>query len=317
MEHGARAAVVGDNGQGKTTFLRTIVDSLEPLAGEVRWGHGCNIGIYAQHVYTSLPQNQTVYDYLEKTAPGGTKTQEILNGAASLLFRGPDVKKKISVLSGGERARLCLAGLMLSQHNVLVLDEPGNHLDVETVDSLAEALLAYKGTVIFTSHDRYFMKRMATSIIEVRDGRVVNYLGDYETYLYAVNKEIEEGERETATRMSKPPAEVLKQKGVSRPSVRNERDIRREMNNVEKAIARLDEQKKLTSTQLMSADRPEGGVALAQRARIGGRSAQRRRGALVCLAGRDRKPRLRTRRDVAHAAITIVVKRRDAPLALG
>ena len=253
VEHGARAAVVGDNGQGKTTFLRTIVDSLEPLEGEVRWGHGCNIGIYAQHVYTSLPQNQTVYDYLEKTAPGGTKTQEILNGAASLLFRGPDVKKKISVLSGGERARLCLAGLMLSQHNVLVLDEPGNHLDVETVDSLLEALLAYKGTIIFTSHDRYFMKRMATSIIEVRDGRVVNYLGDYETYLYAVNKEIEEGERETATRMSKPPAEVLKQKGVSRPSVRNERDIRREMSNVEKAIARLDEQKKLTSTQLMSA----------------------------------------------------------------
>ena len=136
---------MGDNGQGKTTLLRTLVDSLKPLAGEVRWGHGCNVGIYAQHVYTSLPQNQTVYEYLENTAPGGTKTQEILNGAASLLFRGADVKKKVSVLSGGERARLCLAGLMLSQYNVLVLDEPGNHLDVETVDSLAEALLAYKG----------------------------------------------------------------------------------------------------------------------------------------------------------------------------
>ena len=106
VEHGARTAVVGDNGQGKTTFLRTIVDSLKPLAGEVRWGHGCNIGIYAQHVYTSLPQNQTVFEYLENTAPGGTKTQEILNGAASLLFRGADVKKKASVLSGGERANM-------------------------------------------------------------------------------------------------------------------------------------------------------------------------------------------------------------------
>jgi ATP-binding cassette, subfamily F, member 3 len=253
VAHGARTAVVGDNGQGKTTFLRTIVDSLEPLAGEVRWGHGCSIGIYAQHVYTSLPQNQTVYEYLENTAPGGTKTQEILNGAASLLFRGPDIKKKISVLSGGERARLCLAGLMLSQYNVLVLDEPGNHLDVETVDSLAEALLAYKGTVIFTSHDRYFMKRMATSIIEVRDGRVVNYLGDYEAYLYAVNKEIEEGERETATRMSKPPTDVLKNKRETKPALRNERDVRKEMNNVERTIARLDEQKKVANTQLMSA----------------------------------------------------------------
>ena len=262
VEHGARTAVVGDNGQGKTTFLRTIVNSLPALAGEVRWGHGCQIGIYAQHVYTSLPQNQTVYEYLENTAPGGTKTQEILNGAASLLFRGPDIKKKISVLSGGERARLCLAGLMLSQYNVLVLDEPGNHLDVETVDSLAEALEAYKGTVIFTSHDRYFMKRMATSIIEVRDGRVVNYLGDYEAYLYAVNKEIEEGERETATRMSKPPAEALKTKHSTRPISRNDREVRKELNNVERMIAKLDDQKKLANSQLMSATDPKEAVRL-------------------------------------------------------
>ncbi|MBL8851984.1 MAG: ABC-F family ATP-binding cassette domain-containing protein, partial [Planctomycetaceae bacterium] len=172
VEHGARAAIVGDNGQGKTTFLRTIVESLPALAGEVRWGHGCDIGIYAQHVYTSLPAKQSVMEYLEAAAPFGTKTQEILNGAASLLFRGGDVKKKISVLSGGERARLCLAGLMLSRHNILVLDEPGNHLDVETVESLAEAMLTYQGTVIFTSHDRHFLKRVATEIIEVRDGRV-------------------------------------------------------------------------------------------------------------------------------------------------
>jgi ATP-binding cassette subfamily F protein 3 len=253
VEHGARTAVVGDNGQGKTTFLRTIVDSLKPLTGDVRWGHGCSIGIYAQHVYTSLPQDQTVYDYLQNTAPGGTKTQEILNGAASLLFRGPDVKKKVSVLSGGERARLCLAGLMLSQYNVLILDEPGNHLDVETVDSLAEALLGYKGTVIFTSHDRYFMKRMATSIIEVRDGRVVNYLGDYEAYLYAVNKEIDDGERETARGMSKAPTEVLKIKTAAKPALRNERELRKELNNVERTIAKLDDQKKLSNTQLMSA----------------------------------------------------------------
>jgi ATP-binding cassette, subfamily F, member 3 len=262
VEHGARAAVVGDNGQGKTTFLRTIVNSLAPLAGDVRWGHGCQIGIYAQHVYTSLPQNQTVYEYLENTAPGGTKTQEILNGAASLLFRGPDIKKKISVLSGGERARLCLAGLMLSQYNVLILDEPGNHLDVETVDSLSEALAAYSGTVIFTSHDRYFLKRMATSIIEVRDGRVVNYLGDYETYLYAVNKEIEEGERDTATRMSKPPVEVLKSKNTAKPALRNEREIRKELSNVERMIAKLDDQKKLSNSQLMSATDPKEALRL-------------------------------------------------------
>ena len=262
--HGARTAIVGDNGQGKTTFLRTIVDSLQPLEGEVRWGHGSSIGIYAQHVYTSLPLSQTVYGFLENASPAGTKTQEILNGAASMLFRGPDIKKKISVLSGGERARLCLAGLMLSQHNILILDEPGNHLDVESVDSLAEALLAYKGTVIFTSHDRHFMKRVATSIIEVRDGRVVNYHGDYEAYLYAVNKEIEEGERETATRMSKAPMNDLKVKAPARPALRNEREIRKETSILEKTIARLDEQKKTSHTQFLRATDPKEAVRLHQ-----------------------------------------------------
>jgi ATP-binding cassette subfamily F protein 3 len=250
VNHGDRAAIVGDNGQGKTTFLRTLVDSLEPLAGEVRWGHGCNVGIYAQHVYTSLPEKKTVYEFLEDVAPPGTKTQEVLNGAASLLFRGGDIKKKISVLSGGERARLCLAGLMLSQHNILILDEPGNHLDVETVDSLAEALKAYKGTVIFTSHDRHFMKRLATSVIEVRDGRVVNYERDYEAYVWAVNKEIEAGERElAAARMSKAPADLVKAK-VKGP-VRDERAMRKEVGNLEKTIARLDDQKKATNARLL------------------------------------------------------------------
>ena len=115
IDHGSRAAVVGDNGQGKTTFLRTVVDSLKPLAGEVRWGYGCQVGVYAQHVYTSLPENQTVLEYLQKQAAFGKKDQEVLEVAGSLLFRRAHVEKPISVLSGGERARLCLAGLLLSQ----------------------------------------------------------------------------------------------------------------------------------------------------------------------------------------------------------
>ncbi len=211
IDHGSRAAVVGDNGQGKTTLLRTLVDSLKPLAGEVRWGYGCTVGVYAQHVYTSLPDRQTVMEYLETHAAPGTKTQAILDQAAALLFRGDHIEKPISVLSGGERARLCLAGLLLAQDNILVLDEPGNHLDVDTVEALAEALLGYKGTVIFTSHDRHFMKRVATSIVEVRDSRVVNYRGNYEAYLYSVNKEIDDEEREReSTRFAKPPAAAAK-----------------------------------------------------------------------------------------------------------
>ena len=193
IEHGSRAAIVGDNGQGKTTFLRTLVSSLQPMAGHVRWGYGCELGVYAQHVYTSVAPNQTVFEYLEYAAAPGTKTQAILDLAGSFLFRGEHVNKRIEVLSGGERARLCLAGILLGQCNILVLDEPGNHLDVETVEALAQALIDYQGTVIFTSHDRYFMQRVATCVIEVRNGRVLNYRGDYEAYVYSVNKEIDDG----------------------------------------------------------------------------------------------------------------------------
>jgi ATP-binding cassette, subfamily F, member 3 len=254
IDHGWRAAVVGDNGQGKTTLLRTLVDSLKPLAGEVRWGYGCNVGVYAQHVYTSLPDKETVMSYLEQKAAIGTKTQAILDQAASLLFRGDHVEKPVSVLSGGERARLCLAGLLLAQHNVLVLDEPGNHLDVDTVDALAEALLGYQGTVIFTSHDRYFMKRVATCIIEVRDSHVVNYRGDYEAYLYAVNKEIDQGERERESR-ARPaaarPTAATAEKKPSRPAPKNERAARKEIINLERTIAQLDTQKRATNDQLL------------------------------------------------------------------
>ncbi|HEY4262102.1 MAG TPA: ABC-F family ATP-binding cassette domain-containing protein, partial [Schlesneria sp.] len=253
IDHGSRAAIVGDNGQGKTTFLRTVVDSLKPLAGETKWGFGCDIGTYAQHVYTSLSEKQTVFQYLESKAARMTKAQTILDIAGAMLFRGDAVNKPIPVLSGGERARLCLAGLLLSQHNILVLDEPGNHLDVDTVEALAQALCDYKGTVIFTTHDRHFMKRVATCVIEVRDGKVTNYGGGYDAYLYAVNKEIEEGERELASRMSKPPAETLKAAtAAARAPKRDERTVRKEISTVEKTIAKLDDQKKKSSAQLLT-----------------------------------------------------------------
>jgi ATP-binding cassette subfamily F protein 3 len=262
IDHGWRAAIVGDNGQGKTTFLRSIVDSLKPVAGEVRWGYGCQIGIYAQHVYTSLPESKTVLDYLEYNAAPGTKNQQILDLAGALLFRGEAVKKRIAVLSGGERARLCLAALLLSQYNILILDEPGNHLDVDTIEALAEALLAYKGTVIFTSHDRHFMKRVATCIVEVRDGRVINYRGDYESYLYSVNKEIEEGERQQATGFSKAPAAAKSAPVKPAAPRRSEKDIRKEMKNLERTIATLDDQKKTINAQLMQSTDPAEALKL-------------------------------------------------------
>jgi len=261
IEHGQRVALVGDNGQGKTTFLRTIVDSLPARDGSVRWGYHCDIGVYAQHVYTSLPPDRSVQEYLEDNALFGTSLQSILMVAGSMLFRGAAVRKNISVLSGGERARLCLAALLLGEHNILVLDEPGNHLDVDTIEALASALVDYQGTVIFTSHDRHFMKRVATCVVEVRDGRVTNYGGGYDAYLYSVNREIDEGERERNATMSKAPA-GKKLIASDRAPRRDERKVRKELSKVEKTIARLDKEKTALNEPLLTETDPDEALRL-------------------------------------------------------
>ncbi len=202
-------------------------------------------------------------EYLEHSAARGTKTQEILDLAGALLFREEAVEKSISVLSGGERARLCLAGLLLGNHNVLVLDEPGNHLDVDTVEALAKALIAYRGTVVFTSHDRHFLKRVATLIVEVRDGRVLNYRGDYEAYLYSINKEIDEAEQAQAARPAIASGRGKKSsKAPDQGSQRHERAMRKEMAGLEKAISRLEEQKAEINQQLLAATDPAEALRL-------------------------------------------------------
>jgi ATP-binding cassette subfamily F protein 3 len=262
IEHGSRAAIVGDNGQGKTTFLRTLVGSLDPLAGEARWGYGCELGVYAQHVYTSIREDQTVLEHLERAAAIGTKQQRILDVAGAMLFRGSAVDKKVKVLSGGERARLCLAGLLLGSFNVLVLDEPGNHLDVETVDALAAALVAYEGTVVFTSHDRSFMQAVATTVIEVKDGRVVNTLGDYATYLAAVSKEIDDAEVAAGRGGRTIPGEAPRRAGPGKPPARTDREIRKEIATLEKAIARLDAEKRQANAALLATADPAEAVRL-------------------------------------------------------
>ena len=249
VEHGSRVGVVGDNGQGKTTFLRTVCDSLEPLEGALKWGYGCQVGVYAQHVYTTLPERDTVEDYLHHQAAPGTTIQQIKDVAGSFLFSGETVKKKIRVLSGGERARLVLAGLLLEQHNVLVLDEPGNHLDVETVEALADALCRYEGTVIFTSHDRHFMHRVATAVIEVRDGRVASYPASYDDYVYRVHKELEAGLRSehTVRGADSKPADAARKRGG-----KEERELQKRLKSLERKIAKLDERKSELQQQLLS-----------------------------------------------------------------
>ena len=258
IDHGTRVAIVGDNGQGKTTFLRTLVGSLDPVAGRLKWGYGCEIGTYAQHVYTTLPEDETVLGYLERVSALGTKTQRILDLAGAMLFRGNATAKKVRVLSGGERARLCLAGLLLGGTNVLVLDEPGNHLDVETVEALATALTDYAGTVIFTSHDRSFVEAVATSVIEVAAGRVVQYPGSYRQYVERMNTEIDEAE---AARPANRPAGGPAPKR-QRADANADRRLRKELAAVEKTVARLDGEKRQANDKLLTVTDAEEAVKL-------------------------------------------------------
>lgn len=183
LRRGAKVVIVGENGRGKSTFLKTIAGKLSPLSGTVKWWHNASIGYYDQKTDATLMPTETVLGYLTRMAPPLTAGESILMMAGNFLFRNDDLEKSTSVLSGGERARLCLAGILLRQHNVLLLDEPTNHLDVETAEALALALKAYGGTVIFVSHARTFVNALAEDIYEVRNGTLRHYTGTYEEYV--------------------------------------------------------------------------------------------------------------------------------------
>ena len=198
VARGQRVAILGDNGEGKSTLMKTLAGVLPPRGGSFRWAHGLECAYYAQHVFASLNPEDDVYLHLARNAARTVTRQRILDMAGGFLFKGDDVKKKVGVLSGGERARLVLAGLLLSQHQVLLLDEPTNHLDFETVEALGRALRAYGGMVFFISHDRTFVNLVATSILEIKSGNVRRYPGSYEDYVDHLERMArgEEGERE-------------------------------------------------------------------------------------------------------------------------
>jgi ATP-binding cassette subfamily F protein 3 len=195
-----RVALVGANGAGKSTLLKIAAGVISPDAGERIIGHNATVHYYAQHQLDALDPKHSVHEELAETADLAMQGQ-LRTILGAFLFTGDDVEKPVAVLSGGEKARLALAKMLLRPANLLCLDEPTNHLDVTAREVLEEALDQFEGTMLFISHDRYFINRIATKVVEVRDHRLWEYAGDYDYYL-----EKAEEQRSTSQRPAGAPA---------------------------------------------------------------------------------------------------------------
>ena len=245
IRRGEKVAFIGRNGEGKTTLMRVINGELEPISGEAKVGYNVSIGYYAQNQEDVLDRNLTVWETLDNIAVGDIrgKLRDIL---AQFLFRGEDIDKKVSVLSGGERARLGMAKFMLQPYNVLALDEPTNHMDIKSKDILKQALNAYDGTLIVVSHDRDFLEGLVDKMYEFRDGRVKEYLGSVSDFLekrkldslqelerrFGSSKGTDNQEKKVAAQQS-----FEQKKSVSK----EERRVRHRIDFLEKEIAGIEE----------------------------------------------------------------------------
>ena len=188
IDRGQKVAILGENGAGKSTLLKTLGGTLEKIDGTFTWNNRIEIAYYDQFSAATLHPKDTIGDYLKRQA-GYLEAEDVLRMAGAFLFKLEDLDKTVSVLSGGERARLVLAGILLKAPDALLLDEPTNHLDLETVETLADALHRWNGTVLFISHSRSFVNLLATRILEVKDKAIRNFPGTYEEYLYALSLE--------------------------------------------------------------------------------------------------------------------------------
>ena len=246
VECGQHIALVGENGAGKSTLLKMLAGVLPFEAGTRQEGHGVTLHYFAQHQAEILNPEHSILESLTEAAPQA-ETNYLRSTAGVFLFSGQDQKKPIKALSGGERNRVALARMLVEPANTLLLDEPTNHLDPASVDVLTDALIDFQGTIVFISHDPVFLSRVATRVVEIEDGRVKDYLGDYEYYLWKRSQEFEAlkaqeetqkraGQKTPKARKTSPTAEAIP------PSKKpTRRDMTKTINRLEKQVARSEE----------------------------------------------------------------------------
>ncbi|MDT4894943.1 MAG: ATP-binding cassette, subfamily er 3 [Acidobacteriota bacterium] len=250
LRRGECLGIIGPNGSGKTTFIKTVLGKLPSLAGEIRWGTKVQVGYYAQQLDDLDDRNEIIME-LRRVAPATVTAGELRSFLAKFLFTGDDVYKHVRDLSGGEKGRLALAKLIYSRVNVLVLDEPTNHLDIPSRESLEEALDAYQGTIITISHDRYFLDRVATQILAL-DGRggAEHYDGDYTEYhdwkaarkRPPVQVETSAPAKPKETTSPRPKTKTAPAKRAKKQTARDAQVVEAEIGEAEKRLAEVSEQ---------------------------------------------------------------------------
>ncbi|MCM3630963.1 ABC-F family ATP-binding cassette domain-containing protein [Paenibacillus glycanilyticus] len=243
LSRGETVALIGPNGIGKSTLLKVLVGQRQPQTGSVRWGSNVKLGYYDQE-QTGLTSSNTVLEEVWGTYPHMEEAR-IRTVLGNFLFSGEDVLKRISSLSGGEKARVSLAKLMLEQANVLILDEPTNHLDLFSKEVLESALIDYEGTLLFISHDRYFLNKMAERIVELTPTGTEHFLGNYDDMIEKKN-ELEEARLEAAAKLAsksnQPAQEAPTSYEMDKQAKREERSRMRKLEQLEQDIASLEEQ---------------------------------------------------------------------------
>jgi ATP-binding cassette subfamily F protein 3 len=214
VQRGERIGIIGVNGAGKTTLLRMIANEIEPSDGKIVIGNNIQVGYYAQHHAEALHRDATVYQEIAAIDPTASVTR-VRSVLGAFLFSDDDVEKKIGVLSGGERARVALARLLIKPGNLLLMDEPTNHLDLASSEALAESLESFDGTLIFVSHNRAFVRRLATRIWNVADGKVETYPGTLDEYMDSCRQRQDPDNENHTTRKK---AEPMRTAAPSKPT---------------------------------------------------------------------------------------------------